>query len=497
MQLAELEQIIEIARRDRVTTLDLSNKDLISLPESIGTLTNLNYLNLERNQLTTLPETIGNLTNLTRLDLNNNQLSTLPSSIGSLINLNYLSVLGNQIISLPDSTTNLTSLIRFQIEVCNLAVLIVLKKTRCNDFSYIAFPDGYLVEFSEWQPQWLLEASSYKVRQTLVKHLNYEKICRELNANKVEIEREYTRLTMDSVEITYQFKPCNDFHYDRFFDYYDVMPVVFLRSTLPSDCYVSIFPMLLYTTQISLARNKLDSIPDQIGDLINLDVLSLTDNRLRSLPASIANLVNLRELCVGANKLTTIPESISQLTNLTTLNLFENQISSIPAHILNLINLKRLNLSGNPLTDLSILQKLPKLERVSFLWADLPRRYWIKFSDWDPLWLLDEENVEIKRVLINQVGYEKICQELNAITIDVWREYTLLKIDDLEQVYRYHHARRELDPTRVEPMVLLKMTCPSTQHIHILRVPPEVSSAEAAITWVNHGIHPDQLAIQT
>jgi leucine-rich repeat protein SHOC2 len=46
-------------------------------------------------------------------------------------------------------------------------------------------------------------------------------------------------------------------------------------------------------------------------------------------------------------------------------------------------------------------------------------------------------------------------------------------------------------------MLLLKMTCPSTQHIHILRVPPEMVSAEAAITWVNHGIHPDEFAVKT
>jgi hypothetical protein len=46
-------------------------------------------------------------------------------------------------------------------------------------------------------------------------------------------------------------------------------------------------------------------------------------------------------------------------------------------------------------------------------------------------------------------------------------------------------------------MVLLKMTCPLTQHIHILRVPPEMESAETAITWINHGIHPDEFAVQT
>jgi leucine-rich repeat protein SHOC2 len=46
-------------------------------------------------------------------------------------------------------------------------------------------------------------------------------------------------------------------------------------------------------------------------------------------------------------------------------------------------------------------------------------------------------------------------------------------------------------------MTLLKMNCPSTGHIHILRVPPEMTSGEAAITWVNHGIHPDRIAVAT
>jgi leucine-rich repeat protein SHOC2 len=48
-----------------------------------------------------------------------------------------------------------------------------------------------------------------------------------------------------------------------------------------------------------------------------------------------------------------------------------------------------------------------------------------------------------------------------------------------------------------EAIVLLKMTCPSTAHIYILRVPSDLVQAEAAITWVNHGIHPDKFAVQT
>lgn len=33
----------------------------------------------------------------------------------------------------------------------------------------------------------------------------------------------------------------------------------------------------------------------------------------------------------------------------------------------------------------------------------------------------------------------------------------------------------------VEPIHLLKMTCPSTRHIHVLRVPPDIFSAREAI----------------
>ncbi|PSB58921.1 hypothetical protein [Chamaesiphon polymorphus] len=44
---------------------------------------------------------------------------------------------------------------------------------------------------------------------------------------------------------------------------------------------------------------------------------------------------------------------------------------------------------------------------------------------------------------------------------------------------------------------ITNMICPSTGHIHVLRVPPEIDSAELAITWINWGIHPSEIAIAT
>ncbi|MDJ0724885.1 MAG: hypothetical protein QNJ38_07220 [Prochloraceae cyanobacterium] len=113
----------------------------------------------------------------------------------------------------------------------------------------------------------------------------------------------------------------------------------------------------------------------------------------------------------------------------------------------------------------------------------LPEKYGkIHPKEWQPQWLLTEENAELRRVLIQNIGYEKICQELAATTLNTWREYELIKID------------KDLD---IEQINLLKMTCPSTNRIHILRVPPYIKTAREAITWRNWDIDPEEFTIET
>ncbi len=112
----------------------------------------------------------------------------------------------------------------------------------------------------------------------------------------------------------------------------------------------------------------------------------------------------------------------------------------------------------------------------------LPEKYGqIYPNQWQSQWLLSEDNAELKRVLIQGIGYDRICQELSAEQIDSWQEYSLLKIDTAD----------------VEPIYLLKMTCPSTGFIHALRVPPNLTSAREAISWVNWDIDPEEFSVQT
>lgn len=97
-------------------------------------------------------------------------------------------------------------------------------------------------------------------------------------------------------------------------------------------------------------------------------------------------------------------------------------------------------------------------------------------------WLLEEKNSELRRSLIQRIGYARLCQELQAEKLDTWQDYEILRID------------AKIDE---EPIHLLKMNCPSTGDIHAIRVPPNMTSARDAVRWINWGIDPQEFSVQT
>jgi hypothetical protein len=112
----------------------------------------------------------------------------------------------------------------------------------------------------------------------------------------------------------------------------------------------------------------------------------------------------------------------------------------------------------------------------------LPEEYGqLPHEMWRSQWILSENNAEVRRVLIQGIGYDRLSSELQAQELDSWQEYSLLKIDNAD----------------VEAIHLLKMTCPSTGFIHALRVPPDLTSAREAIRWVNWDIEPEEFSVQT
>ncbi|GAX45137.1 hypothetical protein NIES4075_61580 [Tolypothrix sp. NIES-4075] len=146
--------------------------------------------------------------------------------------------------------------------------------------------------------------------------------------------------------------------------------------------------------------------------------------------------------------------------------------------LLSFDNQNRLHAEGKP-----AIQFTDGYSLYAYHGVTLPEKYGkLHPHEWEAKWLLEEDNAELRRVLIQGIGYTRIIEELQATELDFYQEYTLLKIDN------------NID---IEPIYLLKMTCPSTEFIHVLRVPPDVKSAREAIRWVNWGIDPDEFAVQT
>ncbi len=81
-----------------------------SLPGTIGKLQNLEELDLGRNAIKGIPPQIASLQKLKKLALDYSDIHELPSFVGNLKNLQELSVCGNGGIKLPKSLSNLNGL---------------------------------------------------------------------------------------------------------------------------------------------------------------------------------------------------------------------------------------------------------------------------------------------------------------------------------------------------------------------------------------------------
>jgi hypothetical protein len=94
--------------------------------------------------------------------------------------------------------------------------------------------------------------------------------------------------------------------------------------------------------------------------------------------------------------------------------------------------------------------------------------------------ILKTENIEIRRVLIERFGYERFLEQVGGVIRDRDtdaggdRQLICIAFDD------------------DEPLMLLKVICPSTQHLHVLRVPPSMRSCHQAAAWVAGFDNPGQ-----
>lgn len=85
---------------------------------------------------------------------------------------------------------------------------------------------------------------------------------------------------------------------------------------------------------------------------------------------------------------------------------------------------------------------------------------------------LAQSNAELRRVMIERIGYLRFAQETNPTRLDQDRD-----AGGLRQLLRI-----ELDED--EPLVGLSCCCPSTGRQYLIRVPPTMESCHQAAAWV-------------
>lgn len=80
-----LESIPEGVLNDtELTSIDISNQVITTIPPSISKLTNLEFLTLQYLALTSIPEEIYELTNITHLNFSGNHIAHISNSITKL-----------------------------------------------------------------------------------------------------------------------------------------------------------------------------------------------------------------------------------------------------------------------------------------------------------------------------------------------------------------------------------------------------------------------------
>jgi Leucine-rich repeat (LRR) protein len=284
-----------------LTRLDLSHNNIL-LFQSIENLTNLTHLNLSHNNITHWYDVTEDLSNLIYLDLSNNQLNQLPNEIKNLKKLTYLNLYNNKLIQLPDSIENCTEL---------------------KD----------LILGSEEKFQNMPDRTSTKEKERLIDEF--------LSSFHDEFEfNSYTRGNLQKgffnichQEITFK-------QLEKLFNF-------------------------TWLFDIDMSNCRLEGIPDNISNLINLHKLNLRNCKLKYLP-DISNLVNLEELDLSENPFEALHDSIATLPNLKSLKINKIQMNYLPCNMEGLKKLEVLEANFNNLEYISnAIGDLKKLKKLS------------------------------------------------------------------------------------------------------------------------------------
>ena len=311
-------------------------RGLHSLPESLGNIASLEQIEISYSSCEHLHSRIGDNFNLKSLYLGHTEIRELPESIGRLENLEFLDLdCNSNLCELPATIGKLSSLKTLRITA---GITGGIKKFPCSIYSMEALrtltitnigarcettpfsqrgllPPGLTqltINNCSWDvPRWLLSGPSLRI---------------------LELKGLSTKLLPEFIEDS----PC--------------LEVLAIKSCRNLEA----LPQKLNNTSLSELRIwyavRLSCLPSRLGDLKGLQILSIVScDKIRMLPGSIGDLEDLRELTMHTSGVTSLPESICSASKLETLEISSaRNLVDLPESLAAMGRLKHLKILDAP-----------------------------------------------------------------------------------------------------------------------------------------------------
>uniref|UniRef100_A0A4W6BTM3 Leucine rich repeat containing 40 n=1 Tax=Lates calcarifer TaxID=8187 RepID=A0A4W6BTM3_LATCA len=381
--------------------LRLSHNQLTSLPVEVCTLQNLRSLTVQQNLLESLPEELGQLQNLTELDLSSNHLKGLPSSLGCLTCLQKLNLSHNNLSCLPDnvklldcSKNQLTNIPASLSEMLALEQLYlrhnklrILPQLPAPALKELYVGNNQIEQLETEQLACLAVISLLELRDNKIKTL----------PDQITLLSTLTRLDLTNNDITtlpaslsllpnlkvllLEGNPLRGIRRDLL----SVGDTLRTRTqgickeperadegptamTLPSQASVNLhniktLKLLVYS------EKQADVIPDELFDAAadqGVTTVNFSKNQLTSIPLRLVELhSSLSDVNLGFNRLTCCSPDICKLLQLIHIDLRNNQLSDLPSEMKNLTKLRSIILSYNRFKSFpEVLYQIASLETV-------------------------------------------------------------------------------------------------------------------------------------
>lgn len=298
---------------EKVRLLDLTGRDLKSLPKNFYKFRELRHLILNENKLQSIPEEIFILKNLETLELSGNKIFHISEGLQSLMNLQRLDLSSNSIDDIPEWVWSFGSLRHLQLSNNEIEEVVLPENTNSRLLS-IDLSDnpllGFPIDLGRIEDLGILELDYVQIRE----------IPDDMSAFKS-------------------------------------LKLLSMKNTQLKDIPESICD-LEELEELFLEANQFSELPKSLLKLKSLKKLNLNRNQLSSLPQDISKLVHLSQLFLSSNNLVYLPKGLFQLTNLRRLYLRDNRLQEVDRELFEIPSLQYIDLDDNPLNN-------PPLEIVS------------------------------------------------------------------------------------------------------------------------------------